>query len=162
MSRTVIYDAEDKPGFIVRGAGHDLVHQAIQGSHTILRLTAAKDSGLMDIEGSQVSPGTAAPVFMFDARLARLASRSGMPTGSCWEAGLLIGRNHKLVVFQRLAVPKALLEIQEAARLAGKVGVAGEDPGSMWPGTDGVFVQPSPEGAAADLGDQTRLRDGWG
>jgi hypothetical protein len=56
---------------------------------------------------------------------------------------------------QRFAAPKALVEIQNAARFKGKVRVAREDPSSMLPRTDGVLVQPSPNGAAADLSDQT-------
>jgi hypothetical protein len=78
-----------------------------------------------------------------------------MPAAACLNAGLLVGRDHKLIILQRFAAPKALLEIQDAARFKGKVRVAREDPSSMLPRTDGVFMQPSPNGAAADLSDQT-------
>ena len=78
------------------------------------------------------------------------------------DTGLLIRRDHELVVLQRLAVPTTLIQIQDAARLEGKIRVAREDPGAMLPGTDGVFVQPSPNGAAADPGHQARPRDRTG
>src|SRR5579864_5987012 len=66
MSRTIIHDPEDAPGLIVRGPGHDLIHQPIKRSNPILRLAATEHPGVVDIEGSQVSPGTATLVFMLD------------------------------------------------------------------------------------------------
>lgn len=156
MTRAVVHDPEDAAGFIVRWARHDWVHEAVKRSDAIFQFAATQHAGGVDIERRQVSPGSATLVLMFDAhRPAGLASPGSMPAGSCLDAGLLVGRDHKLIVLQCLTVPKARVEIQDAARFQGKVRVARENPGSVLPGTEGILVQPSPDGAAADLRDQT-------
>ena len=160
MSRTVIHDPEDTSGFSVRGSPHDLVHQPIKRSNPVLSFAATENSSLMDIEGSQVGPSSAALVLMLDPhRATGLANPSRMLAAPGLDTGLLVRRDHELVVLQSLAVPATLIQIQDAARFSSKIGVAREDPGSMLPGTDGVFVQPTPNGAAADLSDQAGARD---
>src|SRR5438876_4346457 len=152
MSRTVIHDPEDAPGFSVRGPRHDLVHQPIKRSNPVLGFAATENSGLMDIERGEVSPSSTALVLMLDPhRPTGLANPSRMFAATGLDAGLLVRRDHELIVLEGLAVPTALIQIQNAARFRGEIGVAREDPGSMLPGTDGVFVQPTPNGAAADL-----------
>ncbi len=156
VTRTVVHDPEDASGFIVRGAGHDLIHETVKRSDAIFQFAATQYSGAVDIERRQVSPGSTTSVLMFNAhRPAGLASLGRMSARSCLDAGLLIGRDHKLIVLQCLAVPKARVEIQDAARFQGKVRVARENPGSVLPGTEGILVQPSPDRAAANLRDQT-------
>ncbi len=151
VTRTVVHNPEDAAGFIVRWAGHDLVHETIKGSDAIFQFAATQHAGVVDIERRQVSPGSATPVLMFDAHgPTGLASPGRMAAGSCLDAGLLIGGDHKLIVPQGLAAPKARVEVQNAARFQGKVRVARENPGSVLPGTDGIVVQPSPDRAAAD------------
>jgi hypothetical protein len=159
MTRTVVHDPEDAAGFIVRWARHDLVHEAVKRSDAIFQFAATQDAGAVDIERRQVSPGSTTLVLMFDAhRPAGSASLGSMSAGSCLDAGLLVGRNHKLIVLQGLAVPKARVEIQDAARFQGKVRVARENPSSVLPGTNGILVQPSPDRAATDLCDQAGAR----
>lgn len=156
MTRAVVHDPEDAAGFIVRWARHDWVHEAVKRSDAIFQFAATQHAGVVDIERRQVSPGSATLVLMFDAhRPAGLASPGSMPAGSCLDAGLPARRDHQLIVLQCLTVPKARVEIQDAARFQGKVRVARENPGSVLPGTEGILVQPSPDGAAADLRDQT-------
>ena len=92
-------------------------------------------------------------------RPAGLANPSGMLTGSCLDTGLLVSRDHELIVLQRPAIPAALVEVQNAASFKRKVRVAREDPSSMLPRTDCVLVQPSPNGAIADGGHNSRLAD---
>src|SRR5438105_1082291 len=114
MSRAIIHDPEHAPGLIVRGSRHDLAHQPVKGSDATLRLTATKHAGAMDIESGQVSPGAATLVLMLDPhRPAGLANPSGMLTGSCLDTGLLVSRDHELIVLQRPAIPAALVEVQK-------------------------------------------------
>ncbi|MHB8656102.1 MAG: hypothetical protein ACYDA9_19770 [Terriglobia bacterium] len=106
MARTVVHDPEDASGFITWWATHDLVHETVKRSDPIFQFEATQHAGVVDIEGRQVSPGSATLVLMFDAlRPTGLAIPCGMPAGSCLDAGLLIGQDHKLIVLQCLAVP---------------------------------------------------------
>lgn len=160
MSRTVIHDPEDAPGFSVRGTRHDLVHQPIKRSNPVLGFAATEDSSLMDIERGEVGPSSAALVLMLDPhRATGLANPSRVLAAPGLDTGLLVRRDHEFIVLQGVTAPTALIQIQNAARFRGKIGVAREDPGSMLPGTDGVFVQPTPNGAAADLSHQAGARD---
>ncbi len=160
MSRTVIHDPEDSPGLGVRGPGHDLVHQPIKRSNPVLGFAATKNSSLMDIEGGQLSPSSTALVLMLDPhRATGLANPSRMLAAPGLDTGLLVGRDHEFIVLESLTIPTTLIQIQNAACFKSKIGVAREDPGSMLPRTDGVLVQPTPNGAAANLSDQARARD---
>jgi len=160
MSRTVIHDPEDMPGLGVRGPRHDLVHQSIKGSNPVLGFAATENSSLMDIERGEVSPSPTALVLMLDPhRPTGLANPSRMLAAPGFDTSLLVCRDHELVVLEGLAVPTALMQIQNPARFKSKIGVAREDPGSMLPGTNGIFVQPAPNSAAANLSDQARPRD---
>jgi hypothetical protein len=113
----------------------------------------------MDIERGEVSPSSAALVLMLDPH---------RPRG--WQVRVECRRRRAwILVFSSAEITNSSscrswplqrrsYKFQNAARFSGKVGVAREDPGSMSPGTDGVFVQP-PNGAATDLNDQARARD---
>ena len=48
-----------------------------------------------------------------------------------------------------------MVEIEDGAGFGRKVGIAREDPASMWPGPKGIPAEPAPQGGAADLGDET-------
>ena len=160
MSRAVVHDPENATCIIVRRSCQHLFDQPVERRDAVLGFAATENSSLMDIERGQVSPSSTTLVLMLDPhRASGPASPSGMLAAPCLDAGLLIRRDHELVVLQGLAVPTTLIQIQNAARLSGKIGVAREYPGSMLPGADGVFVQPTPNGAAADLSHQARARD---
>jgi hypothetical protein len=66
------------------------------------------------------------------------------------DAGLLIGREDKLIVPQRLALPASRVEIEEAAGLGGEVGIPGEDPAPVLPGADRIRMEPAPDRALTD------------
>ena len=70
------------------------------------------------------------------------------------DAGLFVGRNDKLIAAEGLAEPLAMVQIQDAAGLGGEIRITREDPAAMPPRTDGVFMQPALDGAAAQGGDQ--------
>jgi len=160
MGGSIVDNPKHAPRIIIGRSSHDLFNEAVEGSNSAASFAAAKNFRAMNIESSQVSPGAATLVLMLDPhRPAGLANPSGMLTGSCLDTGLLVSRDHELIVLQRPAIPAALVEVQNAASFKRKVRVAREDPSSMLPRTDRVFVQPSPNRAAADLSDQARPRD---
>ena len=69
--------------------------------------------------------------------------------------GLLVRGDHVVVETQALALPGAGIEVEHAPGLGGEVGIAGEDPASVGPGSDGVGGEPAPDGGAGDLGHET-------
>src|SRR5215469_5201137 len=76
---------------------------------------ATEDSRVMNVPTRKIGPGPAAGVFVLD------------PQGSIRPAQL------------------ASVQIEHSARLASELGIAGEDPTTVIPGRDGVFLQPPPQ-----------------
>ena len=66
------------------------------------------------------------------------------------DAGLLVGGDDELVRAQRLPLPAARIQVQDAPGLGLEVGVAREDPAAMLPRADRILVQPAPDRAVAD------------
>ena len=158
VCRAVIHDPENAPGVVIRGSCHHLFDQAVKGGDAILRFTTAKDAGAVDIQGGEIGPGAAAGVLVFDVHgSVRPATVRSMLAPAGLNAGLFIRGDHEFIILQRLVSPLAGIEIQHAAGLAGKVRVTGEDPTAVIPGPNGVMMQPAPQRAAADRGDQTAL-----
>ena len=82
-----------------------------------------------------------------------------MTTLAGLDGGFLIGAHDELIRAEGLALPKALVEIEQTAGLGEKVGIAGKQPATMLPGPDGVFMEPAPDGGSADGSHQSRLTD---
>jgi hypothetical protein len=66
------------------------------------------------------------------------------------DAGLLVGGDDELVLAQRLALPAARIQVQDAPGLGLELRVAREYPAAVLPRTDRILVQPTPHGAVAD------------
>jgi len=67
VRRTVVHDPKHASRVIVRRPRHHLLDQAIEGRDSVLGLAAPKDSGVMNVQGGDVSPGTATKVLTFHA-----------------------------------------------------------------------------------------------
>ena len=68
---------------------------------------------------------------------------------------LLVGGKHELIAAQRLAIPDPLVKIQDPSCLEGKLRIAGEDPTAVLPRPDRILVEPAPNGAVTDRGNQS-------
>ena len=135
-----------------------MFHQAIKGRDAGSRFAAAKNAGVMDIESGDVRPGAATIVFVFDEHgtIRRWRQRCMFaPPGL--DAGLFVSRDDIFVALEGLAIPGARIQVQYPAGLDGKGGVTGKDPATMTPRTNGILVEPAPDGAARDAGDQASL-----
>ena len=66
---------------------------------------------------------------------------------------LLVSAENVIAWPQRCTFPTALVKIEDATRLAGKLWIARKDPGAMMPGPQRVLAEPTPEGGATDLRD---------
>jgi len=90
-------------------------------------------------------------------RQAGLWGQRRMLAAAGLNAGLFVGGDHEFIVPEGFAVPAPLIEIEDATRLAGEVGVAREDPTAVVPRANGVLVEPAPNGASRNAGDEARL-----
>ncbi len=161
MRRSIIHNPKDPSGLGVRRLGHDLVDKPSKGSHPGLGLASTKQLGSVDIPGRQISPSPQTSIFVFYShRQSRLRRKCWVATCPRLNAGFLVGRQHKLVRAQRLALPDAMIEIQDAPRLGRKIRIAWKDPATVLPGPDGILVKPAPYRAVTNGSDQagsTRL-----
>ena len=89
---------------------------------------------------------------------ARTATLRGMFAAAALNAGLFIRGDDELIILQ--ARPATVgRRVQYAAGLGGEVRVARKYPTAVIPRPNGVFMQPAPQRAAADRGNQTALLD---
>jgi len=128
----VVHDPKDAAGVAVGRLGHHLLDEAINRGDARLGLTAAEEFGVVDIPGCQIGPGPAALVLVFDPHGGvRWRRQRGMAAAACLNAGLLVGAENKLLVVQRLVVPAAVIEIEDASRLGRELGVPGKNSAAM-------------------------------
>jgi hypothetical protein len=145
VRRTVVDDPEHARSRPIGFAGHDLEHQAVERLDPGLRLAPPENPGLFHVPRRDIGKRSHAAVFMFDAPgPGRCGGQGRMATRARLDAGLFIGADDPLVLSQRSALPEALVEIEDAASLCGKVGITGEDPAPVVPRLDGVLGQPTP------------------
>ena len=74
-------------------------------------------------------------------------------------AGLLVGRDYELILFESPAVPASGVQVEDAASLGRELRIAWKDPTAVIPGPDRVLMEPAPDRAAGNGGDQARLTD---
>ncbi len=68
----------------------------------------------------------------------------GMLAAAGLNAGLFICGDHEFVIFQCAALPLAGIQIQHTASLVGEIRIAWKDPTAVIPGSNGVFMEPTP------------------
>lgn len=154
----IINDPEDAAGIVVWRAGHDLFHQAIEWRDAGSYFAAAKNAGVMDIESGDICPGTAAIVFVLDEHgTIRRGWKRGMVAPPGLNAGLFVGRDDVFVTLEGFAIPATGIQIQYSASLDGKGGITWKDPAAVTPRTNGILMEPPPDGAARDAGHQTGI-----
>jgi len=95
---------------------------------------------------------------MFDLhggmRLSWIGDMTSIPS---LDTGLFICGQNKFVVFERTSLPTPLIKIEDLSSFESELGIPWKDPGSMLPGPDGIFIEPSPYGATADGCNKTAL-----
>ena len=155
MTGAVVDNPEDPMGMAVGILLHDLLDQAVEGDNGAAGFATAVDLGLVDIPGGQIGPGTEASILMLDLE-GRVGPRRerGVATPAGLDGGFLIGAQDELIPSQGLALPNALVEIEQTAGLGEKVRIAGKQPATMLPGPDGILMEPAPDGGPADGGHQ--------
>lgn len=76
-----------------------------------------------------------------------------MDSDSGLDAGFFVGAEDEVLRRKGLALPLLGVEVENPSRFGREFGVAGEDPGSVLPRADGVFMKPAPYGLVAEGGD---------
>jgi len=158
VGRAIVDDPEYTTGVVVRRAGHDLLDQAVKRIDSGGGFAAAEDTRVMDIQGGDVGPGAATVVFMLDAHGPLwLRSTGGVFTAAGLNAGLFVGGDHEFIRFQCLALPCAGVEIEDATGLHGELRIAWKDPTAVIPGPNSIPMEPAPDRAVGNGGDQAGL-----
>src|SRR5215210_1058571 len=154
----VVHDPEHAIGGGVGLLSHHSLDQPAEGFDAVLGLATTEESGPMDIPGGQISQRTFALVAVLHPHggvrsgwQGRVAAHAGL------DGGLLVGTDNVLSFSERLTLPSTLVEIQHPSGFMREVGVAGEDPGAMVEGADGVLGEPPPDGGARDRCDEAPL-----
>src|SRR5271154_3688037 len=148
MGTSVVDDPEDAPGVVVGRAGHDLLNKTVKRRNACGRFAAAKDTGMMNVECSDVGPRSATTILMFDAhRAPRRDGQRGMLAPPGLDAGLLVSGDDKFIAFEGFVVPGALIQIENSIGLDGEAGVPGKDPTTVKPRANGVIMEPPPNRA---------------
>ena len=131
-----------------------MTNQSVEGGDARFRGAVTEQLGMPDIPGREVTERTAALVLMFDAhRLPRAWATWDMLAQTRLDARLLVGADDHVVGAQWHPVPQSLVQIKDRSGLLFKAWVTREDPAPELPGTDGVLIEPPPDGGPANLGD---------
>jgi len=150
----VVDDPEHPVG---RGIGllpHHFLHQAAEGLDPGLLLDPAEEIGVVDVPGGEIGQGAAAAVLELAERWASGHWGKGrVAAAERLQLGLLVGRDHQLIRAQAPSLEAPGVEVEHAACLAGKVGVAGKEPGAHLPGLDRRIMQPAPDRRRRGVGD---------
>src|SRR5213593_132757 len=160
VGRAVVDDPEDPACLRVGRLAHHLMDESIEGRDASGRLATAKDLGPVHVESSQIRPGSHPSILVFDFHRTSWLGRKGRVDASAGlDAGLLIGGDHQLVLLEPAPLPDPLIEIEDPPGLGGEIWVAWENPAAVLPRPNGILVQPSPNSAVANRGDQSAATD---
>src|SRR5260370_32176405 len=104
---------------------HHLLDEPVKRCDAILRFTAAKDSGVADIQPGDIGPGAAAEVLVLDMHGSVWpAGVRGMLAAAGLNAGLFIRGDHEFVILPCVSLPLAVAPIQHPPTLRGQIRVA--------------------------------------
>ena len=158
MGGTIIDNPEHAARLAIGGLVHHPIDQVVKGHNAALRLAVTEQLGVMDIQSRDIGQRATPLVLMFHLhRLAGLGSLGGVDARAGLNAGLFIRRNHELIVLQRLVLPGSLVEVKQAPGFDGELRVTRKNPTAVKPRSDRVLMEPAPESAVTDFGDQPGL-----
>jgi hypothetical protein len=137
---------------------HHLIHEAIKRCDATASFATTEDFCAVDIQGSEIGPGSKSLVFVFDSHAsAGLCVQGLMFSAARLNAGLFVRTKNELIGPEFTALPETLVEIQEPASLVLEVRVSRKDPTTVLPRTDGVLVEPAPYSRVAEGGRQANV-----
>jgi hypothetical protein len=75
------------------------------------------------------------------------------------DAGFLISREDEFILLEGTTIPDSFIEVQDSSGFAIKLGITGENPRPISPRANRILMEPAPDGAIADCGNETGLPD---
>ena len=122
--------------------------------HDLTDQLVTEQLGMAHVPGREVTESSATFVLMlYGYRLTRTRAAWDMLPLARLDARLLVGTDDQIVGVQWDPAPQSLVKIKHRPSLLFEPRGTGEDPAVELPGTNGILVQPPPDGGAADLGD---------
>ena len=154
MGRSIIDNPENASGRFVWRLAHNEIDQLMEAIDSRAGAAQSKHPGVSNIPGCHIGQSTLSFVFVLDAAVpaAGCGSGSGDSAMTSLNAGFFVGGKHKVPITQRLAIPNAMIQIEDFARFVFKIRVSGPYPTSITPGPNGILAQPSSDGGPADQG----------
>ena len=153
MRRAVVHDPEDpRSPSGTRARSITCSTNRPNGSMPVLASQRPMTQPAPDVPGRQVLQGPAPLVLVLDPRRPRPGPgpSAGMAADARLDARLLVGADDAVSRVERLALPRARVQVEDPPGLLGELRVAREDPVLVPPRLDGVGVEDAPDGAAAD------------
>ena len=133
---------------------HDLTDQLVEEGDAGCWRAVTEQLGIAHVPGREVAESAAALVLMLYAhRLTRARAAWDMLPLARLDARLLVGTDDHVVGVQWYPAPQSLVQIKHRPGLLFEPRVTWEDPAAELPGTNGILVEPPPDGGTADLGD---------
>jgi hypothetical protein len=149
MRRAVIHNPEHAARGTLWLLGHHLIHQASESGLACARFTATEDLGTMHIPRGQVLQRSTARVFVLDTGRSKWAGRQRRMTAATHlNTRFLISAEHVLVRPERLALPRAGVQIEHWSSELQKARIARKDPAPIAPGPKRIVVEQPPDAAA--------------
>ena len=115
---------------------HDLIHQSNKDVIPVLGL---------HLPNSLVACTSQAARYAHLPRCRAVVRRWGGDDPCGLDAGLFIGAKEALVLLQVSIFPAFVVQIQNASGFAGEIRISRKDPTAMFPGSNGIFVEPAPQ-----------------
>jgi len=154
MRGAVIRDPEHPPRRGIRFPAHHVIDQVMEGVDPIARTAKTEDLGSTHIPCGKIRQGPPSYVLMLDAAgTAGTRRHGGGDPLACLDAGLLVGADDVVVWAQWLALPDAMIQVQDHSRLPFEIRIARMDPAPIAPRSNGIGGKPAPYGGSADRSD---------
>ncbi len=152
MRRTSIGDPKDTPRRSVWFSAHRLIHQAMKWFNASACFASSSQFCASDIPRRQIGPSSFAFVLVFITHHAFSRWRKRfVKTHPRLNACLLIGRQHVFIIFEMLALPPPLIQIENRTSFLRKLWIARKNPTAMTPRANRISRQPAPNRCPADL-----------
>ena len=137
---------------------HDKVYQVTKALYSSFISAQAKNLCMLNVPGGHVGQSPFPFILVLHTTIATgLRGTYRHQTMPRLNAGFLIGRYHKILAVQRLAVPNALIQIKNFSRFLLKIRISWPNPTAVTPRANGILAQPAPDGFSADRSDNALL-----
>ena len=160
VRRAVVSHPKDSTRRSIRFLSHDKINQMVEIGNSGAITTQTKDLSPSDIPSRHVGQGSFSFIFMLYTTIAsNCRSGCGYQSVAGLNTGFFIRRKNKIMGIKRFFIPNTLIQVQNFCSLLFKFRITRPNPTSVTPGSNCVFVQPTPDSFSANRGDNPPLFD---